>query len=227
MRKTQRVKQSIITNPDPFKQLSEEAKISDNFGPTRITKKMKEYKTERILMLGRSGTGKSYSAIKYVVSLLKEGKIEAKHVVLMSATWRSDPSQKDLVDYCESQYPGWKNSNGFETIDVKFLTDLYNSQKAVKEYSVEKLHNWLVILDDQISDKVIASKDETLIKLFCVGRHFSIGMVMMLQRFRGTMNCTMRDQFTRICIFKQGNKKSLLDLLADYEESPLDHKQGL
>lgn len=52
-------------------------------------------------MLGRSGTGKSYSAIKYVVSLIKEGYIEAKCVVLMSATWKSDPSQKELVDYCE------------------------------------------------------------------------------------------------------------------------------
>ena len=53
---------------------------------------MRAYKTERLLMLGRSGTGKSYSAIKYVVSLLKEGSIEAKNVVLMSATWKSDPS---------------------------------------------------------------------------------------------------------------------------------------
>jgi hypothetical protein len=81
-------------------------------------------------------------------------------------------------------------------------------------------------MDDQISDKVISSKDETLIKLFCVGRHFSIGMVVMLQRFKGSINCTMRDQFTRICIFKQGNKVSLLDLLADYEESPLSAREG-
>ena len=41
------------------------------------------------------------------------------------------------------------------------------------------------------------------------------------------MNVTMRDQFTKICIFMQGNKQSLLDLLADYDESDLDKKRGL
>lgn len=50
----------------------------------------------------------------------------------------------------------------------------------------------------------------------------------MLQRFRGTIDPTCRDQFTMISIFKQGNKKGLLDLLQDYDESPEeDHKVGL
>jgi len=72
--------------------ISEESKISDSFGPQKVTKVMKDYKTERILLLGRSGVGKSYSAIKYIAGLITAGKIEASHCILMSKTWRSDPS---------------------------------------------------------------------------------------------------------------------------------------
>jgi SpoVK/Ycf46/Vps4 family AAA+-type ATPase len=39
----------------------------DTRGPSTITKKMRDYKTERILLLGRSGTGKTYAATKYVL----------------------------------------------------------------------------------------------------------------------------------------------------------------
>ena len=53
---------------------------------------MNDYQSERILMLGRSNTGKTFTLIRYVVKLLKEGRIEASHVVLMSKTWKSDPS---------------------------------------------------------------------------------------------------------------------------------------
>lgn len=111
----------------------------------------------------------------------------------MSKTWRSDPSQKELIDFCESKYKGWKQGNAFESVDVKFISDLFNSQKIVKETDPEFLQQWVVILDDQISDKIISSKDPALINAFTVGRHFNISMVVMLQRFRGTMNVTMRD----------------------------------
>lgn len=50
----------------------------------------------------------------------------------------------------------------------------------------------------------------------------------MLQRFKSSLDPTCRDQFTDIAVFKQGNKKALLELLADYDESPeRDHKKSL
>jgi len=68
-----------------------------------------------------------------------------------------------LIDVCSARYEPWKQNNAFEEIDVEFLTRLFESQKSVKELSPNKLHNFMIILDDQISDKVIASKNATLI----------------------------------------------------------------
>lgn len=51
----------------------------------------------------------------------------------------------------------------------------------------------------------------------------------MLQRFKSTIDPTCRDQFTDIAIFRQGNKKALIDdLLRDYDEDPdPDHRQSV
>jgi len=89
------------------------------------------------------------------------------------------------------------------------------------------LKPYLVIFDDQISSSLLTSKNSTLINLACIGRHYLISTVLGIQRYKSVINPIVRDQFTRICIFKQGNKRSLLDLLSDYDESDLDVKQGL
>lgn len=61
---------------------------------------------------------------------------------------------------------------------------------------------------------------------FCVGRHYAISQVWMLQRFKGNLDVTCRDQFTDIVLFRVPGKSSLQDLLEDYDESPLDKKEG-
>lgn len=98
----------------------------------------------------------------------------------------------------------------------------------IKETRPGKLKNWLVIFDDQISSNLIRrqDKDPTLRNFFCVGRHFNISQVWMLQRFRGTIDVTCRDQFTDIAVFRTPGKQSLEDLLADYDESTLERKEG-
>jgi hypothetical protein len=48
----------------------------------------------------------------------------------------------------------------------------------------------------------------------------------MLQRFKGSIDVTCRDQFTDIAIFRTPGKGSLQDLLEDYDESPLERKEG-
>ena len=90
-----------------------------------------------------------------------------------------------------------------------------------------KLKNWLVVFDDQISNNLIKKQDNPILKnLFCVGRHFSISQVWMLQRFRGSIDVTCRDQFTDLAVFRVPGKKALGEFLDDYDESPLERKEG-
>jgi hypothetical protein len=87
---------------------------------------------------------------------------------------------------------------------VEILTKIFDTQKEIKERAPTKLKNWLIIFDDQISSNLIKrqEKDPALKNLFCVGRHYAISQVWMLQRFRGTLDPTCRDQFTMISVFK-------------------------
>jgi hypothetical protein len=55
---------------------------------------------QRILLLGRSGVGKTYNGCKYLLQLIQDGVFSPRRVVVVSKTWKSDPSQKDLIDYC-------------------------------------------------------------------------------------------------------------------------------
>jgi len=153
-----------------------------------------------------------------------------RRVVIVSKTWKSDPSQKELIDYCSKAYDGFKKNNCFEDVDVDFLKKLFDGQKMIKDTRPKELHNWLIFFDDQISSNLIKrqDKDPTLKNLFCVGRHYNIWQCWALQRFRATLDPTCRDQFTQIAIFRQGNKQALRDLLADYDESPnLNPKESL
>ena len=48
-----------------------------------------------------------------------------RRVVVVSKTWKSDPSQKELIDYCHDKYAGFKTNNCFEDVDVEFLKKLF------------------------------------------------------------------------------------------------------
>jgi hypothetical protein len=97
-------------------------------------------------------------------------------VVLISKTWKSDPSQKELIDYCQKEYAGFKKNNCMEDVDIDFLKKLFEGQKTIKENRPQDLHNWMLFFDDQISSNLIKrqDKDPTLKNVFCVGRHFNI-----------------------------------------------------
>ena len=49
-----------------------------------------------------------------------------RRVVIVSKTWKSDPSQKELIDYCSKAYDGFKKNNCFEDVDVDFLKKLFD-----------------------------------------------------------------------------------------------------
>ena len=46
----------------------------------------------RLLLLGRSGVGKTYNGLIWSLNLVKEGIFSPKRVILISKTWKSDPS---------------------------------------------------------------------------------------------------------------------------------------
>jgi hypothetical protein len=78
-----------------------------------------------MLLLGRSGVGKSYSGLVYCLTLLKKKWFSPERVLLISKTWKSDPSQKPLVDYCTKNHKDWDKTNAFEDIDTELLRTLF------------------------------------------------------------------------------------------------------
>ena len=108
----------------------------------------KNFQAFRLLLLGRSGVGKTYNGLKWSLKLIQEGVFAPKRVILISKTWKSDPSQSDLVKFCKSKYKGWAEYNAFEDVDTELLTTLFETQKMIKDADEKKLNNWLVIFDD-------------------------------------------------------------------------------
>lgn len=68
-------------------------------------------------VFARSGAGKSYMTFKWITQLLKSGFADPSRVVLISRTYKSDSSQKELVDYCVSKYQAWEQGNAIEELD--------------------------------------------------------------------------------------------------------------
>ena len=70
---------------------------------------LKSMKPFRMGVFARSGGGKSYMTFKWILQLLKSGFVSPERTILISRTYKSDPSQKELVDYCKSQYKAWES----------------------------------------------------------------------------------------------------------------------
>ena len=101
----------------------------------KIAKKGHDFPAFRLLLLGRSGVGKTYNGLRWALDLVKQGVFKAKRVVLISKTWKSDPSQEEFVKYCQSQYKGFREHNCLEDVDTKLLTKMFDTQKLIKEVS--------------------------------------------------------------------------------------------
>jgi hypothetical protein len=76
-------------------------------------------------------------------------------VVIVSKTWKSDDSQKDLIAHCQKAYDGFRKNNCFEDVDLEFLRALFDGQKRIKDNHPADLHNWCLFFDDQISNSLI------------------------------------------------------------------------
>lgn len=56
-----------------------------------------DFTAKRILLLGRSGVGKTYNGLRYILNFIKQGIFKPSRVILVSKTWKSDSSQEELV----------------------------------------------------------------------------------------------------------------------------------
>jgi hypothetical protein len=128
---------------------------NDYYDQTRgMSKKLKagkdnrDFVAQRILLLGRSGVGKTYNGCKYLLNLIKEGVFSPRRVVVISKTWKSDPSQEELIKHCQKAYSGFMTNNCMEDVDVEFLKKLFEGQKLIKETRPQELHNWMLFFDD-------------------------------------------------------------------------------
>lgn len=69
--------------------------------------------------------GKTFNGCKYLLKLIMDGIFSPRRVVVVSKTWRSDPSQEELIKYCQKAYDGFKTNNCFEEVDIDFLKKLF------------------------------------------------------------------------------------------------------
>jgi hypothetical protein len=58
---------------------------------------------------------------------VKRGFISPKRLIVFSATWKSDPSVKDLIDYCQSKNKRFKDDHCFEVIDTTLIMKIYET----------------------------------------------------------------------------------------------------
>ena len=58
-----------------------------------------------------------------------------------------------LIELCEHKIKDFRYTNMFENIDEEFLNLLYDSQKEIKETDQKKMRQWLLVIDDSISDE--------------------------------------------------------------------------
>lgn len=154
---------------------------------------------------------------------MKSGWVDVDRVVLISRTYKSDPSQAEFVKYCSKKYPEWTQSNAYEELDdaLELLMGIFTTQKQLKEEH-KPMKNWLILYDDQIGSPALLEKNQTMLSLFTVGRHYMISQIVLLQRFRAVISVTMRDQFTVIALGRLAGKKSTNDILDDLDEIPTD-----
>lgn len=87
----------------------------------------KSFQAFRLLLLGRSGVGKTYNGMAFCLRLIKQKIFSPKRVLVISATWKSDPSQEELIKYCSEKYRAFRENNCFETIELGLLDKLFET----------------------------------------------------------------------------------------------------
>ena len=82
------------------------------------------------------------------MKLMKEGLISPKRLLVFSATWKTDPSVRELIDFCQSKNKRFEDDHCFEVINTDLIKTIYENQKSIKESNPKKLKPWMIYFDD-------------------------------------------------------------------------------
>ena len=57
--------------------------------------------------------------------MIMDGIFHPKRVILVSKTFKTDPSQSEFIDYCSKKYNRFVEENCFEDVDLQLLNALF------------------------------------------------------------------------------------------------------
>lgn len=136
---------------------------------------------QRILIIGSSGTGKTYSLITLLPMLMVP-----KNLFLITRNYQQ-PVYKSIIDYYKSNY----------ATTVQVIDTVADIPKFINHDNLIGTKNNIAILDD------ISSKDldtDEVKDLFTQGRHLGVNVILINQSYY-TVPIIIRQNLTGLCIF--------------------------
>ena len=159
----------------------------------------------RLLAVAPSQYGKTYAVVHWLCKLIRQKEWHPKRVIIISPTAKTDDSMEPLISLCESKCPNFKETNMYESVDEGMLLSLYDIQKEIKEHNPAKLKQFLVIIDDSITDDAMHRKSSPMLKISTSGRHFGISTCVMMQQYRSSSNPLIRSQTSCMLLGRLNN----------------------
>lgn len=152
-----------------------------------------------ILLVGKSGSGKSILCQNLIFDERFYGKKFWDEIYLVSPTAKSDDIQKQFnID----------NDNIFDDLDTapeKIEQVLRFQREYIEENGIEKALKIVILFDDVVSDPHFM-KNNVLTKLFISCRHYNVHCVVCTQSFKSVPK-RMRIQSNMICFFPSSSNE--------------------
>jgi hypothetical protein len=171
----------------------------------------------RSIVSGASGSGKTLLVQNMLMDIFAN---TYERAFIFSPTIHSDHTWEPVKRFLrKTKKIPEEEELFFETFDVEKLSAIIEQQKQIinyeKAHNFVKLHQIFVVVDDfGYSEATMKGKEgENLKKLFLMGRHFGINVIVSIQKFN-LASTVMRTQATSIFYFKA---RSQIDLDAFIE----------
>lgn len=191
--------------------------ISENHDKVlNIMNSNKNDQTYRLLILGRSGSGKSYWAYNFL-KLEKLRKVDNKQTVIFCFT--PEHNNEFYEDVAHTIY----NELDEETIKKHLSHIIEFTQKYKKTYRI------IILFDDIINEKLVNSTE--IMNLFARARHYGINLIFLIQSYTRVVTPFMRNNITHYLLFalndaqqeKKITRELILPISGDIDKSEKDN----
>jgi len=191
--------------------------ISENHDKVlNIMNSNKNDQTYRLLILGRSGSGKSYWAYNFL-KLEKLRKVDNKQTVIFCFT--PEHNNEFYEDVAHTIY----NELDEETIKKNLSHIIEFTQKYKKTYRI------IILFDDIINEKLVNSTE--IMNLFARARHYGINLIFLIQSYTRVVTPFMRNNITHYLLFalndaqqeKKITRELILPISGDIDKSEKDN----